>query len=364
MPNVEPPTDTVEAFEEKRALAASKSIVDWGHWVAGTKPSEIPRLAQAGAPGFKIFQVSGAYPHVPRLAINDEAALMASFRAIAATGLPCLVHPFNQSLFEHLSEEAWLEKGKAGRVFSEVYTTEAIWHTAVNTLINLQALTGVRLHLLHTHSAGSLRLIREAKTRGQRVSAEIDPKYYHLTPDDLDEQGGRVVPAGFVTADPDRMDEIWRSLRDGTIDNISIDHAPHTLEEVREADTDAWTSNLGCPQLDWLYPLVLTDVAAGHHSLARAVELLSEAPAKLAGVWPRKGALLPESDADLVLLDLNRQSTVTDDGNYTKVGWSPYAGRTLTGAVHLTMLRGRVIARERQILGEPGSGRYIAGTPQ
>ncbi len=365
MPNVEPPTDTLEAFEQKRELAASKSIVDWGHWVAGTKPDEIPRLAAAGATGFKIFQVSGAYPHDPRLAINDEGDLMASFRAIAETGLPCLVHPFNQSLFERLSSEAWAAgKGKSGAVFSEVYTTEAIWHTAANTLINLQALTDVRLHLLHTHSAGSLRLIREAKARGQRVTAEIDPKYYHLTTEDLDQQGGRVVPAGFVTADADRMDEIWRSLRDGTIDNISTDHAPHTLEEVREADTDAWTSNLGCPQLDWLYPLVLTDVAAGRHSLARAVELLSEAPAKLAGVWPRKGVINPGSDADLVLLDLERQTTVADEGNFTKVGWSPYAGRTLTGAVHLTMLRGRVVAEERQVFAEPGSGRYIAGTPQ
>lgn len=365
MPNVEPPTDTLETFESKRTTADEKSIIDWGHWVAGTKPAEIPKLAAAGATGFKIFQVSGAYPHDPRLAINDEGQLVDSFRAIAATGLPCLVHPFNQSLFEKLSEEAWAAgKGKVGRTFSEVYTTEAIWHTAANTLINLQALTDVRLQLLHTHSAGSLRLIREAKARGQRVTCEIDPKYYHLTPRDLEEQGGRIVPAGLVTADPERMDEIWRSLRDGTIDNISTDHAPHTLAEVAEADTDAWTSNLGCPQLDWLYSLVLTDVDAGKHSLARAVELLSEAPAKLVGVWPRKGAILPGSDADLVIVDLEAEVTLTDDGLYTKVGWTPYRGRTLKGIVRSTLLRGTEIARDRQILVKPGFGRYIPGTPQ
>jgi dihydroorotase (multifunctional complex type) len=365
MPNVEPPTDTVEEFLRKRERADQLSIVDWGHWVAGTKPEEIPKLAAAGATGYKIFQVSGAYPHDPRLALNAEADLMASFRAIAETGLPCLVHPFNQSLFERLSEEAWAAgKGKGGATFSEVYTTEAIWQTAIHTLITLQQLTGVRLHLLHTHSAEGLRLIRAAKARGQRVSCEIDPKYYHLTEKDIAEQGGRVVPAGFVTSDEGRMEEIWRSLRDGTIDNISTDHAPHTLEEVLEANTDAWTSNLGCPQLDYLYGLVLTDVHEGKHSLARAVELLSETPAKLTGVWPRKGIIAPGADADLVLVDMDAETTLTDEGLYTKVGWTPYAGRTLRGSVHATVLRGTTIARDRQILVPPGFGQYIQGTPQ
>lgn len=365
MPNVEPPTDTVETFLEKRDRADAMSIVDWGHWAAGTKPEEIPKLAEAGATGFKIFQVSGAYPHDPRLALNDEGSLLTSFRAIAETGLPCLVHPFNQSLFERLSEEAFAAgQPRNGRTFSEVYTTEAIWHTAVNTLINLQKLTGVRLHLLHTHSGGSLRLIRQAKLDGARVSAEVDPKYYHLTLQDLERLGPRAVPGGFVTEDPDRMREIHLSLTDGTIDNISTDHAPHTLEELEVANTNAWESALGSPQLEWLYSLILTDVAVGELSLARAVQLLAENPARLVGVWPKKGAIIPGSDADLVLVDLDREFVVTEDKVHTKCGWSPWVGRTLTGKVMTTMLRGRVIAQDDEIVAEPGYGRYIPGTPQ
>ena len=365
MPNVEPPTDTVETFLQKRARADQLSIVDWGHWVAGTRPAEIPRLAEAGATGFKIFQVSGAYPHDPRLAINDESSLMASFRAIAATGLPCLVHPFNQSLFEHLSEEAFAAgKPPDGRTFSEVYANEAIWHTAVNTLINLQRLTGVRLHLLHTHSAGSLALIRRAKAEGAAVTAEIDPKYYHLTLEDLDRMGPRVVPAGFVTEDSGRMEEIRRSLRDGTIDNIGADHAPHLLEEIEVANTDAWSSHLGNPQLEWLYSLILTDVDRGELPLAQACRLLSENPARLVGAWPRKGNLLPGADADMALVDPAREWSVTDEGAHTKCGWSPWAGRTLKGRVVMTLLRGSVIAREGEVVAEPGFGRYVPGEPQ
>lgn len=365
MPNVEPPTDTVQTFEEKRALADAKSIVDFGHWVAGTKVEEIAALAEAGATGYKIFQVSGAYPHDPRLAMNDESSLLKAMRAIEKTGLPVNIHPFNQSLFEELSEEAFAA-GKPANwyTFGEVYTTDAIWHTAMNTLINLQELTGVRLNVVHTHSAGSLRLIRAAKERGQRITASLDPKYYHLTRDDLMRLKGRACPGGFITEDEDRMEEIWRSLNDGTIDSLDADHAPHTLEELEQMEDDAWHSAMGSPQYDWMYSITLTDVHAGKLSLARAVELHSEAPAKLVGVWPKKGALLPGSDADLVLVDFDREHTLTDEGLYTKVGWTPYLGWKVKGVVTMTMLRGTVIVKEREILGEPGYGQYIGGTPQ
>lgn len=365
MPNVEPPTDTVETLLEKRALAEKKSIIDWGHWAAGTNLAEIGALAAAGAAGFKIFQVSGAYPHDPRLAMNDDASLLKAFRAIEPTGLPVVVHPFNQRLFEELSAEAFAAgKPPNAWTFGEVYTTDAIWHTAMNTLINLQALTGVRLHVVHTHSAGSLRLIRAAKARGQRITAALDPKYYHLTRDDLRRQSGRACPGGFITEDSDRMAEIWRSLVDGTIDAIDADHAPHTLDEIAVLETDAWHAAMGSPQYDWQYSVTLTDVANGKLTLARAVELLAEAPARLLGIYPRKGALLPGSDADLVIVDPDRETTLTDDGLYTKVGWTPYLGWTLTGYVELTMLRGTVIAKDRKILGEPGYGRYIPGVAQ
>jgi len=365
MPNVEPPTDTVEAYLEKRELANAKSIIDWGHWVAGTNEKEIAKFAAAGASGFKIFQVSGAYPHDPRLAVNDEGRLLRIFREIEKTGLPCLVHPFDQSMFEQLTAEAFAA-GKPPNyyTFGEVYTTEQIWAVAVNTLISLQSLSGVRLHTVHTHSAASLELIRAAKDRGQRVSCAVDPKYYHLTLDDLKKQKGRACPGGFITEDASRMATIWKSLGDGTIDMIDADHAPHTLEEIALLDTDAWNAAMGSPQYDWQYSITLSDVAAGRLSLRRAVELLAEEPARFTGLYPKKGVLLPGSDADLVLVDPNETRVLTDDGLYTKVGWTPYLGWTITGVVKATMLRGQVIARDREILGKPGYGQYVSGVAQ
>lgn len=365
MPNVEPPTDTVALFEQKRAIAARDCIVDWGHFVAGTRPGEVAAFAAAGATGYKIFQVSGAYPHDPRLAVNDDDRLYASFEEIAKTGLPCAVHPFNQKLFELFSERAFA----AGRprdhmTFAEIYTTDVIWRSAVGLLLELQRETAVRLHLLHTHAAGSLRLLKRAKAAGQRVTVAVDPKYYHLTLEDLRRDGPRICPGGFVTEDPDRMRTIWDSFADGTIDIIDADHAPHTLAEIEKQRTDAWTAAMGNPQYDYLLSVVLTDVRGGKLDLATAVRVLSEHPARIIGQYPRKGAILPGSDADLVLVDPERRVTPTDDATYTKSRWTPYRGWRLVGAPVLTLRRGEVIARDGKVLGRRGSGRFLAGVRQ
>ena len=200
MPNLEPPTESVATFEAARKTAEKMCLIDWGHFASPSKPEEIAGLAAAGVTGYKMFQVSGGYPHDPRLAMGDPDKILEAFGRVAQTGLPCVVHPFNMPLFMKLSELAWA----AGRprditTFSEVYTKNVVWSSAVAILLELQRHTGVRLHLVHTHSSWSLRLIRRAKADGQRVTAAIDPKYFHLTHQEMKEQGARAIPGGFVT---------------------------------------------------------------------------------------------------------------------------------------------------------------------
>lgn len=365
MPNVEPPTTTVELFQEKKARAEKLSLVDFGHFASGVNLVEIPKLAAAGVTGFKIFQVSGAYPHDPRLALNDEGRLLQCFRAISKTGLPCVVHPFNQSLFDLFSEEAFAQGRPHNHVtFAEIYTREVVWESAIASLLGLQRESGVRLHVVHTHAARSLRLLRQAKARGQRVTVEIDPKYFHLGRKDLEEKGPQVCPAGFIPEDTERMAEIWHSLQDGTIDNIGSDHAPHTNEEVEKQRTDAWTAAMGNPQYDHYLSVFLNDVHSGKISLAHLVRRLSENPARILGIFPRKGILLPGSDADLVVVDPERERVLSNDGLYTKVQWSPYAGWKVKGAPLLTMVRGKIVAQEGKVVGNAGHGRFIPGVPQ
>ncbi len=362
MPNVEPPTTNVDLFEIKRADAGSKSIVDFGHWVAATELDQIPRLAAAGATGFKIFQVKGVYPHDPRLAISEDGDMLRAFRAIEETGRTCIVHPFSQSLFDELSDEARKsDEAMNWRAFSRIYTIEQVWYSAVGRLLALQELSRVRLHLAHTHASRSIQMIRQAKMDHLSVTAEIDPKYYSLTMADLERLHGFVCPAGFIHEDEARMKAIYAGLTDGTIDNIGSDHAPHTRDEIAVQEHDAWVACAGSPQLDWIYSLLLNDVALGKIPLKRVVEMLCESPAKIADIWPHKGQIAPGSDADLVLVDMNRKEKITEESLQTKVGWSPYEGRTVQGIVTTTIRRGEVIARERQILAKRGSGKYISG---
>ena len=365
MPNVEPPTITVQLFEEKRARAEQASLVDFGHFASGVDLKEIPKLAAAGVTGFKIFQVSGAYPHDPRLALNDDGQLLRRFREIAKTGLPCVVHPFNQSLFDFFSEEAFARGKPRNHVtFAELYTSEVVWGSAIASLLSLQRESGVRLHVVHTHSARSLRLLRQAKASGQTVTVEIDPKYFHLGKKDLDEKGPQVCPAGFVTEDPERMAEIWRSFHDGTIDSVGSDHAPHTKEEIEKQRTDAWGAAMGNPQYDHYLSIFLNDVHEGKITLANLVRCLSENPARILGLFPRKGVLLPGSEADLVVVDFERERILSNEGLYTKVQWSPYAGRKVRGMPVLTMVRGTIVAENGEVVGKRGHGKFIPGIAQ
>ena len=364
MPNVEPPTTTVQLFEEKRAIADRDSIIDFGHFVAPTIPEEVVPMALAGVTGYKIFQVKGGYPHDPRLAIDDPGRLLSTFRTIESTGLPCVVHPFAQTLFEQLSEEAFA----AGRprdiwTFSEMYTRDVVWRSAVGMLLDLQRETNVRLHVVHTHAAGSLRLIRAAKAEGLRVTAACDPKYIHLRDLDMEQQGARAIPGGFVTNDLSRMDEVWRSLDDATIDIIDSDHAPHTLEDLKLMERDPWTGPFGAPHYDHYLSLLLTDVREGRIRLARLVELLSAAPARILGRYPERGAILPGSIADLIIVDPEATVVPKDGQMESKSGWTPYAGWTLRGKAVLTMVRGTVIVRDGEVTVDQGFGRYVPGRP-
>jgi dihydroorotase len=297
--------------------------------------------------------------------MSDPAELHATFEAIAATGLPCVVHAFSQSLMEHLSQREW----DAGRprdidTFSRVYTREVVWSASVAMLLELQRDTGARLHLLHTHAPASLRLISNAKAAGQAVTAAIDPKYFHMRGSDLREHGARGLPGGYIVEDESRMAAIWQALDDGTLDVIDSDHAPHTLDDLARMEADPWTGPWGGPHLEHLLSLLLTDVHAGKLRLERLMSLTSETPARLLGLYPQKGALIPGSDADLVIVDPDAETVPTDEGMESRSAWTPYAGWVLRGAPRLTMLRGTVIARDGEVLNEPGDGRPIPSVGQ
>jgi dihydroorotase-like cyclic amidohydrolase len=194
------------------------------------------------------------------------------------------------------------------------------------------------------------------------VTSEINPVSILLA-NDWDEVE-RVGPFALSTWTGEGQTEpLWEAMADGTIDVIGTDHAPHTRAEKELGWTDMWAASGGLPHLQETLPLFLTEVAAGRLTLERLVELGSTAPARLTGLWPRKGIVAPGADADLVVVDLDARSSIREADVLSKCGWTAWDGREVQGVPVLTMVRGRVVARDGRVTGEPGWGRLARPLP-
>jgi dihydroorotase len=366
MPNVSPPPNTVEALDAMLELYRAKALVDWNVNAAGTIPEQIPELATRGIAAFKVFMVvdtGRSYPHMPGIGVHDHGELMNIFQLVGATGLPLMVHPHDQALMTHIEHEFWDRGEHDFRAYAKAYAAYdgIIWDVAASVLIRIQRATGTRLHLLHTQTQGVVEQLRRAKDAGQAVTAELNPWAVFLGNDWANiERLGSYALSYYV---PEKNTEpLWQALRDGTIDLVSTDHAPHTREEKEPGWTDGWKAHTGTPSTQFYVPLLLDAANQGRLSLERVVELTSAAPARAFGLG-RKGRLEVGADADLTIVDLGREWQIRDANVIGKIDWTPYAGRQVRGAIETTVVRGRVVYEDGRVVGEPGWGRQASPQP-
>jgi dihydroorotase-like cyclic amidohydrolase len=231
-----------------------------------------------------------------------------------------------------------------------------IWDTATATLLRLAEATGCKLHIVHAQTTRQIEMIEQARQRGVDVSAETNHWTIFLgTEEDIREQGSYVLS---YLVPPHHQAAVWDALRDGTIEMISSDHAPHTREEKEVGWTDAWAAHTGTPGIQQQLPLLLDAVNAGKLTLDRLVDLTSAAPARVFDV-EKKGIIAPGFDADIALVDLNRSWTLTNEDVESKIGWTPYHGRSVTGAVERTLVRGVDVYADGKVVGDPGHGKQV-----
>lgn len=360
MPNVDPPPNTVANLDAMLELYRAKAIVDWNVNAAGTIPDEIPGLASRGIAAFKVFMVvdtGRSYPHMPGIGVHDHGALMNIFQRVRATGLPLMVHPHDQALMGHIERESWARVEHDYRAYAKAYAAYdgIIWDVAAAVLIRIQRATGTRLHLLHTQTQGVVEQLRRAKDAGQAVTAELNPWAVFLGNDWATiERLGSYALSYYVPES--NTEPLWQALRDGTIDLVSTDHAPHTREEKEPGWTDGWKAHTGTPSTQFYVPLLLDAAAQGRLSLERVVELTSAAPARTFGL-ARKGRLEVGADADIAIVDLEAELQIRDEIVLGKIGWTPYAGRRVQGVIETTLVRGRVVFELGEVVGAPGWGR-------
>jgi len=362
MPNVDPVTTTVERYLDAIERYKQSSLVDFNHNPSPTRLEEVGPLAEAGAMGFKVFMITdkgAVYPHMPELGVHHQGRLFEIAEAVKKTGRPMMVHPNNQELIDTLSDRAI----KAGDTsYQTVARLSAsydgiVFDSAISYLCRLQEVLGFHLHILHLRSPRSLDVIRQAKRKKQKVTVETNPHMMFLCNDwnEIERLGPYALN---LWNGPDTTDLLWECLRDGVIDVIGSDHAPHLREEKEIGWTNMFVAANGTPKIQETLPLFLDQVNAGRISMSRLVEIFSSAPAKIFGLYPRKGAIQVGSDADLVVVDTQRKQLLRNEDMLSKCGWSSWDGREVTGAVDHTLVRGQFVYRDGKIVGKPGYGRH------
>src|SRR5437899_8347639 len=345
MPNVDPPTATPAALARKQE-AAAKAHVDYGLYglLAEDNIDQLEALIAGGVAGFKCF-MGNTFGNLPS---PSTGAMLEGFEIIAKHGMRIALHAETASIM------AWREKRlqAAGRndplahlaSRPAVVAVEAVSRAAI-----LAEWTGARIHILHISSADELRPLREAKLRGVDITGETCP-HYLLFDEQAYADHRSVIRVNPPVRERHHQDGLWQGLRDGTIDLIATDHAPHTPAETLRNDIS--TTDCGFPGVETQMPLMLTQVRAGRLSLTDYVRLTSTNPAKTFGLYPAKGALMPGSDADITLVELDREDTIAADRFASRSKITPFEGMKVIGLPVHTLVRGRFVMRDCRIVAD------------
>jgi dihydroorotase-like cyclic amidohydrolase len=312
-----------------------------GVWAAGAAFVKAFTCTTHGIPGF------------------DAARLHELLRRTAACGAPVLVHAEDESLCAE-AERALREEGRTDPGIVPAWRSRAAELVALAALAVLSRLTGARAIAAHVSHPAALAQLSRERAAGAPLLRESCPQYLTLMEEEVLEHGAfRKFTPPARAREPHDLEVMWEALARGDVDIVSSDHAPSTREQKRAGSI--WDVHFGLPGVDTTLSVLLDGAHAGRIPYERIVAAYAEAPAQAYGLFPTKGTLTAGADADVVLVDPEERWTVRDADVLSKAGWSPFAGRTLTGRAVRTYLRGTLVADGGRVLGEGGAGRFLAG---
>jgi dihydroorotase len=354
MPNTVPPTDSLAAFALKRRAAEEKAIVNFGIYglLGEHNLGELESLAGAGAIGFKLFMgnTTGNLP------CPSDGAILEGFEILAALGLRCTVHAENSPIL-FWRENRLKDAGRTDVLAHLAARPDVCALEALSRTIVFAEWTGCRVHIAHESTRRSLPVIKAAKDRGVDITVETCPQYLLLSTDDMLEPGGEVLRVNPPIREPGHQQPLFEALRDGVIDILATDHAPHAPDEKHRASI--WDCSCGFPGVETSMRLMLREVDAGRLSLEQYVRMACAAPARAFGLSPRKGVLQVGADADIAIIDPGRSGIIRAEELQSKSKVTPYDGYAFRGAPVMTLVRGAVVMRDGQIVGAPGWGRQV-----
>ncbi|MGE5291476.1 MAG: dihydropyrimidinase [Micromonosporaceae bacterium] len=348
---------TLEKWHEK---ADGNCAIDYGfHMIVSdvndATLKEMESCIDAGVNSFKMFM---AYPGV--FYATDGEILLAMQKA-AATGATVMMHAENGIAIDQLVAQA-LAAGRTEPLQHGLTRPPELEGEATSRAIALARVTGAPLYIVHLSSAHALAAVASARGDGQNVFAETCPQYLYLSLEDLAKPG--FEGAKYVCSPPPRPKEhqasLWRGLRTNDLSVVSTDHCPFCFAEQKELGRDDFSKiPNGMPGVEHRMDLLHQGVVAGELSLARWVEVASTTPARMFGLYPRKGTIMPGADADIVVYDPGAAQTLSVATHHMNVDYSAYEGLQITGKVETVLSRGRVVIDGGEYRGATGHGRFL-----
>lgn len=364
MPISKPCCSTPAEVARRRDHFAENAVIDFGIYAAMGDLTEASRDAMIaeGAIAFKIFTTPappGRDDEFGGLAFPDEADQWRALQLAAGAGLPLVVHAESAGLLAHFeAEAATLDPGDAathGRSRPPVCEAEA-----VAKLLAMNITAGAKLHIAHVTSAETVTVLR-AFAGTSDFTAETCPQYLFTTEEDVARAGvnGKVNPPIRHRGD---QAALWQAISDGVITHVTTDHAPFSRAEKDASAGNFPVAPPGVPGVEFMLPAMLDAVAAGRLKLREAHDLLCANGARRYGIYPRKGAIMPQSDADLTLVDPAAVTEISAASLHTNARdvAQLFEGRRLRGKVMRTILAGRTVFCGGAVTGPVGGGRHIS----
>jgi dihydropyrimidinase len=349
------------AFDTWMKKADGKAAIDYAfHCIitdlSGAQLEEMKKLVREGVPTFKLFM---AYPGVFML---DDGSIFKAMRAAADTGGMICMHAENGGAIDVIVQKALAEGKKAPKYHALTRPTTAEAE-ATSRAIALAEMAGAPVYIVHLSCNDALEKVREARERGLRAYAETCPQYLYLSLENMDAPG--FEGAKYVFTPPLRekwhQEKLWQGLAQDDLQVVSTDHCPFCFKEQKELGRDDFTKiPNGGPGIEHRVSLVYSGgVHGGKFSPNRFVQLVSTAPAKLFGLYPKKGTVAVGSDADLIVFDPNEEQVISAKTHHMRVDYSMFEGIRVKGVPKIVMSRGKVIVENGKFTGKAGAGEFL-----
>jgi dihydropyrimidinase len=354
-------TSLQATLDKWHAKADGNCAVDYGfHMIVSdvndATLKEMDACIDAGVTSFKMFM---AYPGV---FYATDGEIVRAMQQASGNGALIMMHAENGIAIDQLVAEA-LAAGRTEPLQHGLTRPAELEAEATSRAITLAGVTGAPLYVVHLSAAQALAAIAAARDTGQNVFAETCPQYLYLSLEDLGRPG--FEGAKYVASPPLRPREhqasLWRGLRTNDLSVVSTDHCPFCFKDQKELGRGDFSKiPNGIPGVEHRMDLLHQGVAAGELSLARWVEVSSATPARMFGLYPRKGVIQPGSDADVVIYDPAATQVLSAASHHMAVDYSAYEGMQITGRVDTVLSRGRIVIDGGEYHGETGHGRFLS----